>query len=64
MIFLHPKKDHDWVTGVSWDPELFVRQYSYGFEGHSPMAWRRDFVEKVVALDCLPNLEDMPDASP
>lgn len=64
MIFLHPKKDHDWVTGVRWDPELFVVQprmdKSVGFDGSTPMAWRKDFVEKVVALGCVPNLEEYP----
>lgn len=67
MIFLHPKKDHDWVTGVRWDPDLFVVQprmsdIDAGFDGHSPMAWRKDFVEKVVALGCVPNLEEYPPA--
>lgn len=64
MIFLHPKKDEDWVTGVKWDPAVFVRQPKkgdpVGFDGHSPMAWRRDFVEKVVALGCVPDLEEYP----
>lgn len=65
MIFLHPKKDEDWVTGVRWDPDLFVRQPALkecdtSFEGYSPMAWRKDFVEKVVALGCVPDLESMP----
>lgn len=64
MIFLHPKKEYDWVTGVHWDPELFVLQPYKGnglaFDGHSPMAWRRDFVEKVVALGCVPDLEKYP----
>ena len=68
MIFLHPKKEYDWVTGVRWDPKLFVVQPSVGdmspgFDGHSPMAWRRDFVEKVVALGCVPDLEALPDAA-
>lgn len=68
MIFLHPKKDHDWVTGVRWDPEVFVRQPKMnelytGFEGHNPMAWRKDFVEKVVFLGYVPNLEDLPSLS-
>lgn len=61
MIFLHPKKEEDWVTGVEWDPELFIRQKD-GFDGHSPMAWRRDFVDKVVSLGYVPNLEEMPSA--
>lgn len=64
MIFLHPKKEEDWVTGVKWNPDLFVRQPRkgdrVGFEGHSPMAWKRDFVEKVVTLGCVPDLEDCP----
>lgn len=67
MIFLHPNNDKDWVTGVKWDPDLFVRQPriddGVGFEGHTPMAWRRDFVEKVVALGGVPNLEDYPSVS-
>lgn len=66
MIFLHPKKDHDWVTGVRWDPDLFVRQpianESVAFDGSTPMAWRKDFVEKVVALNGVPNLEEYPPA--
>lgn len=64
MIFLHPKKEYDWVTGVRWDPDLFVvqprQENSVGFDGSTPMAWRRDFVEKVVALGCVPNLEEYP----
>lgn len=63
MIFLHPSEDKDWVTGVKWDPEVFVRQpFNEGtsFEGYCPMAWRRDFVEKVLVLDSVPNLEEMP----
>jgi hypothetical protein len=65
MIFLHPKKGYDWVTGVRWDPKLFVVQprmneIGTSFEGHSPMAWRRDFVEKVVALGFVPDLESLP----
>jgi hypothetical protein len=62
MIFLHPHKDHDWVTGVKYDPDLFVFQTpeGVGFDGHTPMAWRRDFVEKVVALGGVPNLEEYP----
>jgi hypothetical protein len=65
MIFLHPKKEYDWVTGVRWDPELFVRQpgAEISFEGNNPMAWRRDFVEKVVALGFVPDLESLPAAS-
>ena len=59
MIFLHPRKDRDWVTGVKWDPELFIRQKD-GFDGYSPMAWRRDFVEKVTSLGYVPNLDEMP----
>ena len=65
MIFLHPKKDHDWVTGVRWDPDLFVRQPrldGVSFDGSTPMAWRKDFVEKVVALNGVPNLEEYPPA--
>ena len=64
MIFLHPQKDRDWVTGVKYDPELFVFQLreGVGFDGHTPMAWRRDFVEKVLALGCVPNLEEYPPA--
>lgn len=62
MIFLHPKKDQDWVTGVMWDPNLFIRQ-NEGFDGHCPMAWRRDFVEKVVALGYVPDLESYPQFS-
>lgn len=62
MIFLHPKKDKDWVTGVRWDPALFVRQPMHKSE-NSPVAWRRDFVEKVVAMNGVPDLEQYPDAS-
>jgi hypothetical protein len=64
MIFLHPKKDHDWVTGVEYDPNIHVFQPAGdpGFEGHVPMAWRRDFVETVVALGYVPNLEVYPPA--
>lgn len=62
MIFLHPKKDHDWVTGVEYDPNIHVVQPKGdpGFDGHHPMAWRRDFVETVVALGYVPNLESYP----
>jgi len=65
MVFLHPKKEYDWVTGVRWDPELFVRQpgAEISFESNNPMAWRRDFVEKVVALGFVPDLESLPAAS-
>ena len=54
MIFLHPRKYEDWVTGVKWDPKMFV------LDREGPMAWRRDFVEKVTSLGYVPNLEDMP----
>jgi hypothetical protein len=62
MIFLHPRKDEDWVTGVRWDPELFVRQPGgdVSFEGNDPMAWRRDFVEKVLMLGFVPDLGEYP----
>jgi len=62
MIFLHPRKDEDWVTGVRWDPELFVRQpgADVSFEGNNPMAWRRDFVEKVLMLGFVPDLSAYP----
>lgn len=63
MIFLHPSQDRDWVTGVKWDSELFVRHPIDGemaFEGYCPIAWRRDFVEKVLVLDSVPNLAEMP----
>lgn len=60
MLFLHPKRDEDWVTGVRYDPDLFVFQPNCSFEGHTPMAWRRDFVEKVVALGGVPDLESLP----
>jgi hypothetical protein len=62
MIFLHPRKDEDWVTGVRWDPELFVRQPGGegSFEGYNPMAWRRDFVEKVLMLGFVPDLGEYP----
>lgn len=65
MIFLHPNKDEDWVTGVKWDPELFVRQpgADVSFDGSTPMAWRRDFVERVVALGFVPDLESFPKVS-
>jgi hypothetical protein len=65
MIFLHPRKDEDWVTGVKWDPELYVRQpgADVSYEGNNPMAWRRDFVEKVLALGFVPDLESYPPVS-
>ena len=60
MVFLHPNKKMDWVTGVRWDPRLFVRNPPiYGL----PMAWRRDFVERVLALGFVPDLDSMPRAS-
>jgi hypothetical protein len=65
MIFLRPKKDHDWLTGVFYDPEVHVIQprFEPHFEADTPMAWRRDFVERVVAMGCVPNLEDYPPVS-
>lgn len=62
MVFLHPRQEEDWVTGVKWDPDVFVRQPAHEGNGTTPIAWRRDFVEKVVALGCVPNLEEMPEA--
>lgn len=63
MVFLHPRQGEDWVTGIKWDPDVFVRQPAHNGRATLPIAWRRDFVEKVVALGCVPNLEEMPDAS-
>jgi len=63
MIFLHPNKERDWATGVGWDPELFVRSPIYSGSSDSPMAWRRGFVEKVLALGFVPDLESLPKAS-
>ncbi len=54
MIVLNPYKDHDWLTGVRYDTNAFVTQSG------TCMAWRIDFVEKVIALDYVPNLEELP----
>lgn len=62
MIFLYPDGVRDWLTGVRWDPEVFVLQRNEsGLLG--PAAWRRDFVERVTSLGYVPNLEEMPDAA-
>ena len=54
MIVLNPHRDHDWVTKIVYDPEIFIRQFNTGF------AWRIDFVERVLALDGVMNLEELP----
>lgn len=69
MVFLHPRKDEDCITGVKWDPESFIRQSSYegigiAFEGNHPIAWRRDFVERIVSLGYVPSLEGMSSLTP
>jgi len=65
MLFLYPDRERDRVTGISWDPDLFVIQPKMNnlpseYNVKSPIAWRRDFVEKVVALNYVPNLEELP----
>lgn len=59
MVIVYPNCDEDRATRQRWDPEKYVRVNST-----SCMAWRRDFVEKVLLLDCVPDLESMPDAIP
>lgn len=63
MIFLHPNKERDWVTGVVWNPDLFVRSPTHRGSSEGPMAWRRDFVERALTLGFIPDLESLPKVS-